>query len=652
MGDYVAVICVCITSPTRYHVLSPLLTLLGQLVHQKYHPTTPVRSCVYLARLQLDGFRSFDEAVIHLREGVSVLLGENNGGKSNVMGAVRLVTAPLDGKRDLYFNADDLHRGGTRNRVTITATYKGNGLSAYHDAYDHESKSATYCLTYNPPPTGRQRGTTSWRAGLAATNDPDPEPETRRRIRHLYLPPLRDAQRELASRYGSRVQGVIERLLREPADRDAFLTTMGKTFEDISEVAPLPAAIKAVQEPLSELTSGAREQAAALGFGEASVASIARSLRLLMNEAGLDPRELAESGLGYANLLFVATVLAQLTDAAEADLTILLVEEPEAHLHPQLQTVLIEHLQAEAAKSASSSADGEWLGRIQVVITTHSPHIVAASNVEDLIVVQRSLCPLMPVEGDAVESNEIKNVQRKPKLRYSSRAIAIGGLGLAADHMRKLRQYLNATRNTMLFGPRVLLIEGISEALVLPVLAKQILEKPDWRRYSGTALVPIDGVDFEPYLRALLKKDFSGARISQRVAVITDGDFEKSERPEDLQELIEALDAVEFAAVFSNPTSFEPELLLESLTNAELFLGSWKRMRPRAWRGDWQKIDADPDPYKRKLAFKKQIDVAKLRKGDLAQNLLAEAKERKINIDVPKYLAEALRWISGESPNL
>ena len=98
--------------------------------------------------------------------------------------------------------------------------------------------------------------------------------------------------------------------------------------------------------------------------------ALARALRVRMADAGLEPREIAESGMGYANLLFIATVLAQLDAASEADLTLLLVEEPEAHLHPPLQALLLDYLRDAAAASRSAPPAGRWRGYLQVVITS------------------------------------------------------------------------------------------------------------------------------------------------------------------------------------------------------------------------------------------------------------------------------------------
>ena len=55
-----------------------------------------------LASIGATNFRSLDDVVIPLREQVTVVIGENNGGKSTLLDAVRLLTDPLDGRRSRY----------------------------------------------------------------------------------------------------------------------------------------------------------------------------------------------------------------------------------------------------------------------------------------------------------------------------------------------------------------------------------------------------------------------------------------------------------------------------------------------------------------------------------------------------------------------
>ena len=55
---------------------------------------------MHLSELRIRGFRSCENVGIHFQRDLTVLVGENNGGKTNVIDAIRLLTAPLNGRRN------------------------------------------------------------------------------------------------------------------------------------------------------------------------------------------------------------------------------------------------------------------------------------------------------------------------------------------------------------------------------------------------------------------------------------------------------------------------------------------------------------------------------------------------------------------------
>ena len=57
---------------------------------------------MHLDTLKIRRFRSCADLSVQFRKELTVLVGENNGGKSNIVDAVRLLTLPLNGRRERY----------------------------------------------------------------------------------------------------------------------------------------------------------------------------------------------------------------------------------------------------------------------------------------------------------------------------------------------------------------------------------------------------------------------------------------------------------------------------------------------------------------------------------------------------------------------
>ena len=75
---------------------------------------------MYLWKIDIENFRSLNEASLEFRPGLNVILGENNVGKSALIDAIRLVLGTNLGRRDLYPSLYDLYHDGNGQAVSTS----------------------------------------------------------------------------------------------------------------------------------------------------------------------------------------------------------------------------------------------------------------------------------------------------------------------------------------------------------------------------------------------------------------------------------------------------------------------------------------------------------------------------------------------------
>ncbi|MFH1743519.1 MAG: TOPRIM nucleotidyl transferase/hydrolase domain-containing protein, partial [bacterium] len=194
-------------------------------------------------------------------------------------------------------------------------------------------------------------------------------------------------------------------------------------------------------------------------------------------------------GLGSNNLLFTACELL-LFAQEEVGNNLLLIEEPEAHLHAQRQLRVMKFLQEQAGKREE---------RIQVIVTTHSPNLASAIELDNIVMIHGRRAFSMARGKTILEESDYSFLQR----------------------------FLDVTKANLFFARGVMIVEGDAENILLPTLANLIGR--DFTEH-GVSIVNVGGVGLHRYARIFQRAD--GEKLDIPVACVTDMDVMPDCAPE------------------------------------------------------------------------------------------------------------------------
>ncbi|AIS16158.1 ATP-dependent OLD family endonuclease [Pseudomonas rhizosphaerae] len=166
------------------------------------------------------------------------------------------------------------------------------------------------------------------------------------------------------------------------------------------------------------------------------------------------------NGLGTRNLIYMLLQLESYHKAYRAKTTrpathLIFIEEPEAHLHPQMQEVFINQLNAAIGKlSTSYPEEAAW--NVQFVITTHSPHVANTASFEAV----RYFLNESPTPANA----------RQTKVKDFKKGLS----SISPDDQDFLHQYMTLTKCDLYFADKAIMVEGTTERLLMPRLCELV----------------------------------------------------------------------------------------------------------------------------------------------------------------------------------
>ena len=556
---------------------------------------------MYLQELHIKNFRAIKDTKIQFNPGLNILIGPNNAGKTTIIDALRICLSKGD------FNSKPLKR---EDFYKITGKSKENYPTIEFDltfCIENEFEKAVFIELYNPINNTlnlnftfnynlkQQRVNYEIKGGEKKDNNINND--IFNYIRNIHLDALRDANRYLTPGKNNILSTFFSELTSDKK-KEEMMNQINTTINE-SQISNFitESNQKHIQNHFDEMTFKEENIKLSMTPIDQDFDTFTKNWKIQLPYGNSDYLELYQNGLGYNNLIYISVLLSHLDtlkkNNEENMYVSLCIEEPEAHLHPQLQNSFFRYLN-------KINKDP----KLQLFITSHSPTLTSKSDLESLILIQNA------------QNNVVTH-----KLINSFPEI---------DNQNFLKKFLDVTKSQLLFSKKIIFVEGISEALLVPIFAKICNFDLD---ENGVEIVNVQGLSFKRF--APLFDDENNLIL--KGVILTDDDRKAIDRKESTNyKNLKSLETNKLKVFFSRKT-FEFELICTSGFDSKI----WK-----IFKNTHPKIFNEINDYSSLFNIFNSKRKNSIKKTDFALILSEEIKDEPEDI-VPNYIKEAFNYLRG-----